>query len=263
MVKKSIEIAKRAKWLWIYGILLATGSGSFNLGQNLSSEDIQNLPNGLPDVFSNLERVFSNWVIQLTQAQVITFFSSVTIFIIFSMLISLIISNWANGSLLFGVDLELDGKNANLENTSPVGIKNFLKLLIFNSISFIIAIIVFPLLILLPGVIIYGSRAIVLKNYTPWNAWKIGIKMAWKYFFKTLKTGIISVVLSGLMGIAATLVILIVLGIPGLVLYLSGIYLPILLLLFVFVWSSAIITGFIAVFKTSLWNQVFRQTWKD
>jgi len=263
MVKESFEIAKRSKWLWIYGILLGAGSGGINLGRSLSSQDFQNLPGGLPDVFLNLERVFSNWIIQLTPAQIITFFTSVTIFGLFSLTISFIISSWAQGSLIFGTDLELDGKKATLSNASPAGISNFMKLLIFNSISFLIAIVAFPLLILLPGVSIYGSRAIVLKNYTPWNAWKIGLKMAWKYFFKTLKTGIVSVVLSSLMGIAATLLILIVLGIPGLILYTIGIYLPILVLLLIFAWASAAVTGFIAVFKTSLWNQVFRQTWKE
>ncbi|MEK7498103.1 MAG: hypothetical protein AAB656_04245, partial [Patescibacteria group bacterium] len=263
MVKRSFEVAKKARWLWIYGILLGAGNLSGNIGRGISPQDLQNLPGGLPDVFSNLERVFSNWVIQLTPAQIITFFASITIFGLFSLSISFVLSSWAQGSLIFGSELALSGKAPTLENTSPHGLRNFMKLLIFNSISFVIAIIAFPLIIFLPGVSIYGPRAIVLKNYTPWNAWKIGLKMTWANFWKTLKVGLTSVVLSGLMGITATLVILIFLGVPGYFLYTINAYPPILLLFLIFISAITIINGFIAVFKTTLWNQVFKETWKE
>lgn len=263
MVKRSLEIAKKFKWLWIYGILLGSSNFSSNLGRGISSQDLQGLPGGISDSISNLERVFSNWVIQLSPAQIITFFASVSIFAIFSVTIGFIVSTWAQASIIFGSQLALDGKMPTLENTSEQGVKNFLKLLIFNSISFIIAIIAFPLIILLPGVSIYGSRAIVLKNYTSWNAWKIGLKMAWSNFFKTLKFGIISLVVGGLLGITASIIVLTILGIPGFFLYVSGVYPPIFLLFLIFITAATVVNGFIAVFKTTLWNQVFKEVWKE
>lgn len=251
ITKRSFSLAKKSKWLWIYGILL--GGGSFNFGRTLGSQDFQNMAYTLPSGFASLEKIFSNWIAGLTPNQTLPFFTSLFVVFIFGVIIRLVVSAWASGAIIFGSQQALQSDKVDLANTSPTGLKYFKRIIVLGVIS---------TLLIIPGVSIFGSRLVVLKNYTPWNAWKAGLKILFSNLLRTIIMGLFSVVIGGLIAFASTLVILIVLGVPGFLLFSAKLYGAIIPLVFIFLWTMAAVSGFTMTFKTLVWNQFFEKVWE-
>ncbi len=249
IVKKSFSVAKNAKWLWIYGIILVSSSSTFNFSRSLSSQDMESLSNNLPASFGSLERVFMNWVAGLNPGQIGAFTGSIAVFAIFGFIIRIILTSWAEGAMIYGSSESASGKEVNLANSSPTGLKYLKTNIIFKLVSFgmsfaliiavtiptgiifglsfltkspavsvvvgVLSAVAFVLLaIYLAGAAIYGIRLIVLKNYTALNAWKDGFKLARKYPLKIVLSAIVSNFIGGVITFAGTLVSLFVLGLP-------------------------------------------------
>lgn len=307
-IKESYTVAKNNKWLWIYGILATASQSSYNISRNLSSQDLQNLPRSMPSSLGALESIFTSWTSQLTFPQISLFFGSIATFAVFSIIIGFIISSWAEAAIIFGSKEAQEKKEVNLTNTSPTGLSKLKDMIIFRLIDAAMALVV-VLAVLIPSVIIitilvsfkitiaavifgiiaaviflwamvaltgaafYGYRAIVLKNYTPWNAWKTGFKMGKRYVIETVITSAISGIVAGLFSFLVVLVSLFVLGLPAFFILAPIIegttqfalvkVLPLPLIVLSFIWISVAVTGATNTFKVSFWNQVFEKLWKE
>lgn len=296
IISRSVGVAKKHKWLWIYGLLAGAGGTSFNFSRSISSQDIQNLTSSLPPEFVYLEKIMTTWFSGLVPIQTIPFITAVAIVVIFGLIIGFVLNAWAEASLIYGAKEAAQGSPTNLENTSPAGLNYFkrviglkliaaflglaiilglfigvgiivaiaaaLKLTIVSVLAGIASFIVFLFLVVtLSGAGLYGSRLIVLKNYTAWKAWKAGFKLTKNYFFKTIWMAITAGLLSLLAGLLLNVIGLVILGIPAVVLVIAKLYLAVVPLVLVFFWFSALVTGALGTFRASVWNLFFTKIW--
>lgn len=121
---------------------------------------------------------------------------------------------------------------------------------------------------------IYAERLIVLKGLSPWQAWKKGFSLGKKQFIPTLVMGIINNCLGCGVGCLAVLAILIVLGIPAFIIlapmFANGFQFPALwqiisglIILFLGIYSTALVTAIMIVFKYGTWNLLFKEIMKQ
>lgn len=222
----------------------------------------------------------------------------------FAFLVSLVVKTWAKGALIYAGFQALDERQVTLINTSPKGLASAKNLIIFSLIIFALAAgifiglpafwaIVFFLLksfkflktfwiiigasggfvafvlsiVLLAMVAIYAERLIVLKDYSPWDAWKKAFSISKKSFLPTFIMGIINSILATSAGCLSILVLLIVLGIPAFILVYPSVkagelpplitFIALGILLIIFIYANLAIRAAIVVFKFSNWNQLF------
>lgn len=248
IIKKSFLVAKKSKWLWIYGIILMSSGSSFNFSRSLSSQDMESIAGNLPASFGSVERIFTNWLSQINPAQIGAFLGGIAIFAIFGFIIKIILTSWAEGAMIYGAS-EAESHEVNLVTTSPTGLKYLKTNIVFKLISIgmsialtlgiiiptaiivtiatltkspvisiivgVVAVVAFVLVVIyLAGTSIYGIRLIVLKNYTALNAWKDGFKLARRYPFKIVLSAIVSNFIGGVITFVGTLASLFVLGLP-------------------------------------------------
>lgn len=163
MIKRSIEVVKKNKWLLVYGLVLSSvsGSGGGGGGGNGTSflSEIENLkesPQSIPeDITNSTKQVLGSytntiidWFNSVSPLVWIMLIFAITAAIIFAIIIGLIIRNWAKGSLISGVQLALQDQQVNLKNSSPRGLAKLKDLIKLSVITTII-----PLLILATALI--------------------------------------------------------------------------------------------------------------
>jgi len=319
ILQRSWKIIKKHRWLLVYGLVLAglSAGGSYqSLNINLPSGqfDLKNLPEITPEeIPEKMSRVlgaftsgFAEWLVSVPLITwLLLIFGILTAFLV-GIIIRLVITSWAKGGLITGIQLANQNQSVSLTNTSPSGIaaiKNLiiLGLLIFGlgmaffaitGIVFFVGFFIFkniPVLnffwpmiggtvgflafflavILFAMISIYAERLIVLKGYSPWEAWKKGFSLSKKGFLPTLVMGIINSILSFSVGCLSTIILLIFLGIPAIVLIVPSIksgklfspptILGLLFILFVFLNVNLLVRAIIVIFKYGNWNQLFEE----
>jgi hypothetical protein len=150
---------------------------------------------------------------------------------------------------------------------------------VLGTIWFVIAgiavFLTFMVLVFLFAVLtIYADRLIVLKGYSAWEAWKKGFNMGKKQFIPTLVMGLINNCLGCGAGCLAVSVILIVLGIPAFIIaapmFANGFQFPALwqiicglVILFLGIYSMALVTAIMIVFRYGTWNLLFKEIMKQ
>ena len=152
IVKQAFNQAKRHKWLLIYGLLLAGGTGSsFNSSYN--SSDLKNLfnqdsidgfpptPSAIPHKTSQVLGAFTSsigtWFRSVDTGTWLALVGSLAVVVIFAWLIGWVIRSWATGSLIGGLQLG-ETQSVDLRNTSPLGVKSIKPLITFELINFVI-----------------------------------------------------------------------------------------------------------------------------
>jgi hypothetical protein len=230
IIKRSIEIVKKHKWLWVYGLILTFFSGgNYNFGSNSSSLFSEIQENFKPEkrqqtmqVLGETTTLLKQWVTDIPASSIVLIVLALFSLLIFAITISLIIRNWAKGSLIAGMEKAHNNEEVTISNSSPTGRKKIKPLFLSGLITALITITVFatlaflwafPLLILKESVLktliivlfimasiliviftmilfsllnLYADRLIVLQNYSVWEAWKKGLKLTWKHFLPTI-----------------------------------------------------------------------------
>lgn len=268
--------------------------------------DIESIRNETNNVLGVATDAVGDWFSSIPPEKWMFFGLGVLVFILFSIAIAWVLKSWATGALITGMEDADLGKEVNLKTLTPQGlrnIKNLIMLGIISSFMFITLYVVYLLLLgigfgiraIVPllgniwigifgvvGVLIvivlsvifamltvYSERLIVLKGYSPLNAWKKAFKLTKGNFLPTAIMGIINGFLGCLAGCAGTVVLLIALAIPGIILIMpifkDGFTFPsvpqiigILILLTIFITVSRLISAVLVVFNAGNWNQIFK-----
>lgn len=281
IINRSWEITKKNKWLWVYGLVLAAAGGgsfsnsggggggsgggkttvpSFQATPSATLKDsLADLPSSLINNASQVLGATTNalreWFLSVSPLTWALVILVIIIAVLFSIVVALVLQNWARGALITGLKIAANDETVTLLNTSPKGITSLKNLIIFSLIEGVVSLIVglltvlviFLLILLtafIPGVgiffailggvvggltlvvvvilmamiSIYAERLIVLKNYRPWQAWKEALSLSKKSFFQTLVMGLINQVIGCVSGCLITIAALIVVGIPALIL---------------------------------------------
>ena len=314
IVKKSFSLAKKEKWLLVYGLTIAslTGGSGSNFSRQFDSQEAGTLAGSLPENVQALVNSFLYWVQHLNPGSLGAFLGGTGILFIFSIIIAWVASSWAQAALIKGSEDGLENKKVDFKKLSKEGIGYIKKFIIFAVLTFLAGLVfgiavaiaagliallsvvakVYVLAVILGvaavaafiyGVIIltlmtnFAQRLIVLKNYTPANALKTGLKTATQHFWNGVKLGVLNSLVSLGIGLATVLVIGLVLGIPAIILaspifdVIAGKPLTIapvsvaglLSLLLLFIWSNKIVSAFLVVYKATTWNMFFKEIWKE
>src|SRR5258708_538199 len=227
------------------------GGLGINFGSNFnSSSSGSNLSTSKPSAFTNLLTSsikfipIGSWVLLVV---------SFLVFIIFSVLVTWVITSWAKGGLIAGFEEANRDNNLNLKSLSSYGTANIKKLLIFKLISIaifwatllililivglgfivsslfghsigiiyialfgILALLVFLIgLVLFAMTSIYAERLIVLKKYSPWAAWKKGLSISKGNFLSTIIMGVINSLIGCAGGCGILLIEILVFAFPA------------------------------------------------
>ena len=231
--------------------------------------------------------------------------------VLFLVIIGVILQNWAKGALIAGLQMAANNETVTLLNTSPRGISSLKNLIIYSSIEFLVFLVLAILSLLLIGLFfllgtvspvmavvvtilgaivggltlivvllllamvnIYAQRLIVIKGYSPWQAWKQALAMSKKSFLETIVMGIINLVIGCVAGCLTTIVSLIIVGVPALILLIpqfrDGFHLPgvptiilLGLLILVFVHINLVVRAIIVIFNYANWNLYFEEVIKN
>lgn len=323
IIKRSFEIAKKFKWLWIYGLVLGASFSSGGGGSGSSSSPLKNLPKNLPKeipkdlpqqtekVLGETTNIIKDWFISIPASTWILLGFTFLILIILGIIISWILRSWAKAGLIHGTYDADQNQNVTLLSTSQKAIPKIKALIIYSLISFGFGILVIfgPMIIVGSGFLflslippinyiwlvlsgiaavifiviaivlfsitsIFAERLIVLKNYTPFNAWKKGLSFSKKQFIPSILMELINQVCGCGIGCVGLLIFAVVLGIPGLVILIpafsNGFHLPsppaIIALLMFFILAIIImqlINAIFTVFKYSNWNLFTQEFFKE
>lgn len=262
-IKKSFELVKKNKWLWIFGALVGTGGGFslnsvFDTFKNLNPKEktppdiLKAIPEKTANVLGSYTSALQDWFYSIPAYKWFLFVILIFAVIVIGMIVSLIIRNWARGSLIAGIEMAEKGHMTNLKNTSSFGfkyLKNLILLslwllfigicltvitpliwtvifLIFRNIMIFkvlwivvgvltILVITFVGLIMLTLVNIYSERLIVLKDMAVIDAIKMSIKISKETFLSAILMGIINKVIAAAAGIVSLIILGIIIGIPS------------------------------------------------
>ncbi|OGC92987.1 hypothetical protein A3D85_03320 [Candidatus Amesbacteria bacterium RIFCSPHIGHO2_02_FULL_47_9] len=213
--------------------------------------------------------------------------------------VGLIIRAWAKAALISALHQADSDQSVNLVSTSPSGLTSLKSLIIYgilvslialagvlvllslgsaalvlkDSLSqlviavFLVALVLSFLffMILLGFTNIYAERLIVLKNFSPWAAWKTGLNFAYHKFFPTLTMGIVDRSVGCSVGCLGTLIMGLFLGLPAYLLltpsFKNGFHWPsppnlvaIVLLFLIFIHLNLLLQAIFTVFNFSNWN---------
>jgi hypothetical protein len=169
-IKKSFELTKKYKWLWIYGALVGAGSGtSFNSNlsrtfNNIKTEQnpqniLKDIPKDAANVLGTYTTELKDWFFSIPPPKWLLFTLLMVLLIIIGITIILIVHNWARGALIKGVEMAEKEKEVNLVNTSPYGFKYLKNLIMLSLRLFFIGLI---LMVLVP--LLWTLVFLIIKN---------------------------------------------------------------------------------------------------
>lgn len=263
LLKRSFELVKKCKWLFVYAFVVATSSGGGSSQFNFSDNDFKNfkptIPENLPDETAQVLGAFTTslevWLQSVPPSKWILLILSFVGLILLSIVIRLVMTGWAKGALIAGVDMGLRGEIVNLPNTTGKGFASMKRLIGFSLLTGVIVtgaviamillfifgaglasilpdplgaifaflgiltisiVIILSILILIMTVI-YAERLIVLKNYSVQEALTRAFKLSKtkKTFFPTLLMGIINGIFSSTIGCLGVIALLVVFSLPA------------------------------------------------
>ncbi|QQG41973.1 MAG: hypothetical protein HYV90_01515 [Candidatus Woesebacteria bacterium] len=329
IIKRSWELTWKNKWLWVMGLVLAAfggGSSGGSGGGGGSSSSNVNIPDASPSpnptniqnireqtsyVLGEATNIFKNWVTGIPVGTWILLGLLILIVAVFTTAVLWVLTSWAKGALIAGLNMADMDEAVDLKKVSPKGIAKIKDLIIFNLISFGITTVLilglifiigigFLIKLLIPvlGIIwlilfgivgvlgfivamvlfvmlsIYAERLIVLKDYSPWKAWKKGLSLSKGNFIPTFVMGIINSAIGCASGCVGLLILGLALGIPGYFLiapsFDNGFHFPgagqiigIAILFLVFVSINSLIKAVFIVFNYGNWNLLFKEIFKE
>lgn len=177
IISRSIEITKKNKWLWVFGLALAVfsgggGSGGGGGGSPSSSGSIlkdipQKMPSSLPEkssqVLGEATNIIKDWFYSVPLSTWIFIGIGLLTIICIWIIVSLIIQSWAKGALIYGINQADEGKDTSLISCSPRGIAKIKHLIIFGLISICITVGIFLLFgfVLLLGYLVFNFSSIL------------------------------------------------------------------------------------------------------
>ena len=268
IIKRSWEITKKNKWLWVVGVVIAAfggGSGSGGGGGGSSSSTSTTLPSQSPapipveDIKDKTSYVLGiatdslqNWLSNFPAINWFVIGVFIFLVILFGTVVIWILTSWAKGALIQGLEDADNEKEVTLKSISPYGISNIKKIIIFGLISTGMTLLVLfgaliavglgfliysfadsssTILLVLLGILltfvfiiviaiftmvsIYAERLMVLKGLSPWEAWKKGFSLSKGNFFPTFIMGIINGFIGFSVGCLGMIALLILFAIPG------------------------------------------------
>lgn len=261
-IKSSFKLTKKYKWLWIFGALVGGGgSTSSNSGYdfaknlNIKDQDPTKLFKGVPEktanVLGSFTSVFEDWLGQIPVSKWVLFSFLILVTIVSIIILLLIVTNWAKGSLIKGIKIAETGGEVSLNRCSKEGFHYLKKLillgillsfialgltvllpfiwtiiyLLFQNIAFlkvlwiIVGIITIiaafvALLFLTAFANVYAERLIVLQDMNVIEAFKKGVAMARKAVLATVLTGAVNLGIRIAVGVASFILIAISVGVP-------------------------------------------------
>jgi hypothetical protein len=282
-----------------------SGSSSKNVKQTLPPDTGQKASHVLGAATTALQQ----WITHVPLTTWILLGLGLAAFGTFALIVNMIVGAWAKGALIAGLKEAENGHVKNLIASSKAAkgsIRNLIiygllvlgitlvvliptaGIILFGFVFFrdvlaviwgILAITVGGLWLILAFVMlgitnIYAERLVVLYGFTPWAAWKRGLSMGKRGFLSTLVIGIINSAVSCTAGCLATIVLVVIFGIPAFLLALpviagglNAISLPfigaIVLLVLLFFNASLVIRAILNVFNYSNWNLLFEELCKE
>lgn len=152
IITRSIEISKKNKWLWIFGLALVIygGGASFRGGgsdisdaakgifKQYSTDMPEDLPGKATQVLSATTDIVRDWFANVPLSTWMLITTGIILTVIIWMVLSWIIHAWAKAALIHGVSEADKGQQVTLLNCSPLGIAKIKHLVIFSFISVII-----------------------------------------------------------------------------------------------------------------------------
>lgn len=138
--KRSFEIVKKNKWLWVFGMILVTTSGSkfsgsFNNIGNFSNS-FQGAESSIPgsptsdfSMFKTVITAVVNILKEIPVSAYATLGVSVVVAVIVSLIIILVVSSWAKGAAIGAVNDAYDNKPVTLRSGSLHGIHSFKRII--------------------------------------------------------------------------------------------------------------------------------------
>lgn len=144
ILRRSWELTKKNKWLWIYGLVLAVfggggGSGGGGGGGGSGSSNENTPMEKTSKVLGDATNALQSWLSTVSIQTWILLGVGVLLFILVAIIIGLVIQNWAKGGLISGLHKADGGVTPTLQNTSPRGIASLKQLILFSIISFFVA----------------------------------------------------------------------------------------------------------------------------
>lgn len=142
IIKRSLEIVKKYKWLLVYGLILSGLGGGFNSlslvnSFNQTPESTKEYSETSVKVLGAYTSSITEWVSTVTITTWLLVGLATIMLLIMTAVISFVIKAWAKGSLIYGVNLALKQEKPTLSNTSPGGIESIKSLVFLSIISFL------------------------------------------------------------------------------------------------------------------------------
>lgn len=248
--RKAIDIALKNKPIWVIGVAVAVFSGGgFNLSQNFNIGDFNELKRDLdPQIFNQLSEYFKDLLGSVPTYLWVLFGLSFILALIVGFVFSLVVRNWAIGSLIGGINDAIDQKVVTLKSSSAHGIRGlksliwlnlvpwFLYFLTFLVVIFLIIIlfvIFWPLRILailvlgtlsvlaflaLAAIQIWATRVAVLEGKSGKESFFEGWQLVKEHLFKMIVLGCSNTCISCLSGCVLScfvITIIVPLGLSG------------------------------------------------
>jgi hypothetical protein len=288
----------------------STGNLNTNLASpapKQTSLNVQNLQGTASRVLGAATDVVKSWFTSIPAGDWVLLGFLVLILIIVGVAITLVLTSWAKGSLIAGFEDADAGAEVTLRSASKKGTTKIKDLIIFELLSFLIVIGTLICLALLVGIgflikitvpalgtiwmvlfgilgglafvitifffamlTIYAERLIVLKNYSPWDAWKKGLSLSKGNFLPTLVMGLINSVIGCVSSCLGIIALLIVFAAPGYLLIYpmfkgsfhfpgAGTVIGLIILVLLFVSINSLLRAVYVVFDYGNWNLFFKQ----
>lgn len=269
--------------------------------------DLQNIKDQTSMVLGDATNVVVSWFKSIPPSYWILIGFGIFFLTIFTMVTAWIIKSWAKGALIYGLDEADMGKPVTLKNTSPKGIAKIKDLIVFGLISgaittglvliiglmvligfilkvaipnlgmiwlvlfgivaglaFIIAIVLFSMLT------VYSERLIVIKNYSPWEAWKKGLSLTKGNFIPTFVMSLVDGIIGCSAGCLGLIALLLAFSLPTFLLiypmFKGGFHVPsgpnivgIIILIILFFSIYNLFRAVMVVFSYGNWNLLFKE----
>lgn len=148
ILRRSFELTKKHKWLWVYGLVLAAfGGGGFNGGggrggsssvtspKSLPKDVPEHLPEKASEVLGKTTNAIASWLSHVPVTTWVLLGLGILLLFILLLVISSVMRSWATGALIAGVaDADL-GKDVSLASTTFQGISSIWPLIKLGIIS--------------------------------------------------------------------------------------------------------------------------------
>lgn len=154
IISRAWKTTIKHKWLWVYGIVLASlagfgssggSGGGTSRGGSKTLPDFKDIPNNItPEAGKKLSQVLGastntviEWLTHVSPQTWILLVVILTLLLIYVIVVHILIRSWATGALIGGLkDAENEKNSVNLINTTSYGKKSWKEVFLFHLFSF-------------------------------------------------------------------------------------------------------------------------------